>query len=97
MPLFLYHCESCDNTFEVLQKMNDDTPHCTKCDSNKVTRQVGQMSFVLKGEGWSKTGYCKTPTPINTDSKGSMAGFAHVADRNSGKSLGYVPTGVANI
>jgi len=94
MALFIYQCEKCKNVFEILQ-LSSKNPEikCSKCGSKNITKQIGNMSFILKGGGWSKTGYCKTPSVEGQ--KSTTAGFAHVADRNSGKSLGYIPTGVA--
>ncbi|MCK4507204.1 MAG: zinc ribbon domain-containing protein [Desulfuromonadales bacterium] len=31
MPLFEYHCESCDKTFEKLSKQQEETTPCPDC------------------------------------------------------------------
>ena len=98
MPLFLYQCDDCENTFETLIRDNhNDLIECPKCHGLHTKKQIGRMSFILKGDGWASTGYSKPPVPVNTDSKGTVAGFAHIADRKTGKSLGYKPTGVAEL
>ncbi len=39
MPLYGYRCESCGESFEVLQKSADaDNPSCPGCDSDRTVR-----------------------------------------------------------
>ena len=65
MPIYTYKCPECENTKDVLGKLDDDAPFCKKC-SHPVPRHYVQMEkvlgggfFKLKGGGWAKDGYCK--------------------------------------
>lgn len=76
MPIYEYHCDKCDNTFE------DWTPHiddqsekpCPKCGS-PAERIISHTSFVLKGGGWYVTdyGYRKGKTEDNKPVKGTAS------------------------
>jgi putative FmdB family regulatory protein len=63
MPLYDFKCISCDHIFEVVQKYSDDAPFCETC--NKKTKKIiSSTTFILKGDGWYKDGYCsKSPKP----------------------------------
>ena len=65
MPIYTYKCPECEDTKDVLGKMDDDAPFCKDC-SHPVPRHYVQMErvldggfFKLKGSGWAKDGYCK--------------------------------------
>ncbi|MEM0897393.1 MAG: zinc ribbon domain-containing protein [Verrucomicrobiota bacterium] len=60
MPNYDYHCEDCDQTFEVFQSMNDK--RLRKCPDNacggKVTRLIGTgAGIIFKGGGFYETDY----------------------------------------
>jgi putative FmdB family regulatory protein len=60
MPTYDYHCEKCDQTYEVFQSMKD--PHLKKCIQEgckgKVTRLLGSgAGLVFKGSGFYITDY----------------------------------------
>lgn len=60
MPTYEYHCEKCDQTFEVFQSMKDD--HLTACRDEacggKVRRLIGTGAGLLfKGSGFYITDY----------------------------------------
>lgn len=54
MPIYEYSCESCGNTVDVMQKVNDPGPaQCQSCGKQgTMKRVVSRTSFVLKGGGW---------------------------------------------
>ena len=62
MPIYEYQCKECDETIEVLQKINEPllTLHSdykqNKCDG-LLTKKISTTSFILKGSGWYKDGY----------------------------------------
>ncbi|MCP4213656.1 MAG: zinc ribbon domain-containing protein [bacterium] len=57
MPLYEYKCNTCDKTFEVLQKMNaDPLATCLYCQGG-VEKLISSSSFQLKGSGWYLTDY----------------------------------------
>ncbi len=41
MPIYEYECKSCNNTFELLQKLSDDATgiKCPKCQSDNTERR----------------------------------------------------------
>lgn len=57
MPIYEYRCQSCENTFEKLVKMNADAPPCPECGHTEVKKLVSASGFILKGSGWYKDHY----------------------------------------
>ncbi len=39
MPIYEYHCEPCEHTFETLIRGQGDTAHCPECGSIDVLKQ----------------------------------------------------------
>ena len=69
MPIYEYHCQSCDHQFEHMQKFSDpEVKNCPSCNKPKVQKIVSATSFHLKGSGWYATDYKKT----NTENKHSV-------------------------
>jgi putative FmdB family regulatory protein len=63
MPIYEYHCEKCNKTFERLQKISDASLcACPSCGSNSK-RQMSRNSFQLKGAGWYVTDYKNSSSP----------------------------------
>lgn len=62
-PIYEYQCPSCRRISEVLQKYGDPFPKCGDCEVKglpcEMQRGISQTSFILKGGGWSSTGYTK--------------------------------------
>ena len=60
MPTYEYHCESCGQTFDYFQSMNDarlDTCILDGCDG-KVKRLLGTgAGIIFKGSGFYETDY----------------------------------------
>ena len=57
MPLYEYHCKSCDKTFELRQKFSDaPASECPTCGGS-VEKLISQSGFSLKGGGWYGDGY----------------------------------------
>jgi putative FmdB family regulatory protein len=72
MPIYEYHCNSCDHDFEVIQKITDHPIRkCPKCGKMKAKRTISQTSFILKGSGWYVTDYAGGKSPSNHDSPSS--------------------------
>ncbi|MBX7149741.1 zinc ribbon domain-containing protein [bacterium] len=75
MPLYEYYCEGCKKNYEILQKISDKPlKKCEKC-GGKLTKQISESAFHLKGTGWYKTDYAgsssskkesKKPEPTET-------------------------------
>ena len=56
MPLYVFECNACGRTAEVLQKFGDKWPDCTEC-SKQMNKKVALTSFALRGDGWAKDNY----------------------------------------
>jgi putative FmdB family regulatory protein len=50
MPLFDFHCSSCDKTFEILVR-SDTVPTCPQCGSTAVDKCVSKPSEPGKSKG----------------------------------------------
>lgn len=64
MPIFEYHCESCDCEFEYLQlSANEPDPKCPTCCKAKVTRLISAGAVrpdgIPKGGGGFKAPACR--------------------------------------
>lgn len=58
MPIYEYHCGSCEHDFEVMQKIKTaPIKICPKCSQETVTRLVSAAGFQLKGTGWYATDF----------------------------------------
>ncbi|MGF1573051.1 MAG: FmdB family zinc ribbon protein [Sumerlaeia bacterium] len=59
MPTYVYHCNSCDKTFEANQRMSDKPLTSCGCGSEgTVERQMSAGSgIIFKGSGFYQTDY----------------------------------------
>jgi putative FmdB family regulatory protein len=48
MPLYEYHCKTCDNTFDKLQSMSSTGTDCPKCEQ-PAQRAISVFASVSKG------------------------------------------------
>lgn len=62
-PIYSNKCNDCDNIFESVQSMSDNTIQtCPKCKSINTNRFLNfQGSIVFEGTGWTPTHY---PRPL---------------------------------
>ena len=60
MPLYEYKCQSCGETFEVIQKFSDEPlkthPNC----GGEVERLISRSALKFKGSGWYVTDYASS-------------------------------------
>jgi len=63
MPTYDYVCDACEHRFETQQEMTaGPLKKCPECGKMKLRRLIsGGTGFILKGGGWYKDGYGKTP------------------------------------
>jgi putative FmdB family regulatory protein len=74
VPIYEYTCEKCGITNEIQHGISEKmSPKCPKC-GEVMERIISLNSFQLKGSGWYKTGYTKTP-----GDSGSKTGGAETA------------------
>jgi putative FmdB family regulatory protein len=87
MPLFTFVCKKCEYQFETLID-RDCYPKCPECGNDETEKQLPHIFFkVVGGETAARA---TTPTlRDNPDSVNVCARVAHIADKNTGESLGY--------
>jgi putative FmdB family regulatory protein len=49
MPLFEYHCDPCDLTFETLVRNTSELVHCPRCGGDEVKKQLSIPAAVHTG------------------------------------------------
>lgn len=65
MPFYEFHCEDCNEDFEIFShriidsESQSDEVSCEKCNSKNIKRKISQSQFQLIGSGWAKDNYTK--------------------------------------
>lgn len=60
MPIYDYHCQSCNKKFEVyVIKKDSDMIMCPNCKSNDVIRLMSTFTPIFHGSGFYQTDYVK--------------------------------------
>jgi len=68
MPTYVYHCSSCDATYEVDQRITaDPLTDCTQCDTGKVKRIIQPIAVMFKGSGFHINDYSASPAAAAAD------------------------------
>ncbi len=58
MPIYGYTCNSCEHSFDALQKMSDPKlVDCPECGEPSLRRLLSAPKFRLKGKGWYETDF----------------------------------------
>lgn len=73
MPIYEYHCDACDASYEVFQKMSDDPLEtCERC-GGKLRKVLFPVAIHFKGSGFYTTDYGKgSGRPVgNREARGS--------------------------
>ncbi len=68
MPIYEYHCDNCDTTFEKLIRSISKKPqeiHCPTCESIDVERLISSVAF-HKGGGGATAELSDDSTSIDT-------------------------------
>jgi putative FmdB family regulatory protein len=60
MPLYEYKCQSCGETFEVLQKFSDPALRVHEKCGGHVERLISTAALQFKGSGWYVTDYASS-------------------------------------
>ena len=57
MPLYEYHCDNCDETFELRRPMHasDDAAECPRCANQNVKRQISLFMAFTKSDSASQS------------------------------------------
>ena len=69
MPIYEYHCESCENDFEKLVLGGREPKDCPSCESDQVSRLVSAFSF-------KSAGSTRVPESASTASSSACGGCA---------------------
>jgi putative FmdB family regulatory protein len=59
MPLYDYHCDKCDQTFEVRQKFSDELLKVHEDCGGQLERLISAPALHFKGSGFYITDYAK--------------------------------------
>ena len=84
MPIYEYKCDLCNGMWEEIQKFSDEPlTVCKSCEKEGGVHKLvsGKMSFILKGEGWSKDGYSPIPSGTVLQSK-TVTGVTNTPVKN---------------
>ncbi|MCJ8347804.1 zinc ribbon domain-containing protein [bacterium] len=58
MPIYEYKCNSCDDTFEVMQSMSaKELDSCNLCQGEDVRKIIHAVGSIFKGSGFYTTEY----------------------------------------
>lgn len=88
MPIYEYHCESCDSNFEAIQKFSDaPLSECRKCGAGEVRKLLSAPAFRLKGGGWYETDF-KSGNQRNVARSDSDSGAGKSSDSKDSGSTG---------
>jgi putative FmdB family regulatory protein len=73
MPLYEYLCETCNETFEIIQKFADEPLQTHANCGGKVHRLLSPPALQFKGSGWYVTDYGRKNGSGSSPSKPSPA------------------------
>ena len=58
MPIYGYACNSCEHSFDALQKMSEPKlVDCPECSEPSLRKLLSAPKFRLKGKGWYETDF----------------------------------------
>lgn len=90
MPIYVYRCDQCQNSMEVLQKVSDAPPaECAHCGAQgQMTKVIAPVGVIFKGTGFHKNDYTATTSKgsASAPKSDSPAGEAKVGADTKGDS-----------
>ncbi len=87
MPTYQYRCRDCGHSFDIVQKMSDDTlTHCPKCGGD-LRKVFAPPAISFKGSGFYATDHGKKAKPSGGEKKkdGDSAGSGDSKDAGRSK------------
>ncbi len=71
MPTYVYHCSTCDKTYEIEQRITEDALTDCQCGGKRSMKRVIQpVAVAFKGAGFHINDYAAKPAPeSSTESK----------------------------
>jgi putative FmdB family regulatory protein len=73
MPLYDYKCHKCGKTYEVRQRISEDTLKTHEDCGGEVERLISAPALHFKGSGWYVTDYAKNGKSPSTTPKESSS------------------------
>lgn len=71
MPTYSYACTSCDNAFDIVQSMSEDSlTECPEC-KGRLRKLYNNVGVVFKGSGFYRTDSRSTSSSSTSTSSGS--------------------------
>jgi putative FmdB family regulatory protein len=70
MPIYEYHCDPCDHTFETLIRGQGDVAHCPRCGGIDLVKQFSVPAAAQTGHSSSSLPICAS----GNDSQGCGPG-----------------------
>jgi len=61
MPLFEYHCDSCDKQVEILVR-NREQPHCPDCGTDRLQKLLSAPARPASGDSLPIASSCPPPS-----------------------------------
>ena len=55
MPKYVYHCNECDNNFEVVHGMTEEQECCDLCSVSSDIYRVPQMLYIKTSESYNSS------------------------------------------
>ena len=86
MPTYEYRCRDCGHSFDIVQKMSDDTlTHCPKCGGD-LRKVFAPPAISFKGSGFYATDHGKKAKPSGGEKKkdGDSGGSGSAGDSEDG-------------
>lgn len=84
MPTYEYQCRECAHTFEVVQRMSDESLEtCPDCNQDTLHKLISAVGFQLKGTGWYETDFKNSGKPPAKKVDGGDDGAAGTGDKST--------------
>lgn len=80
MPLYEYHCQECDERFEVIQRFSDKPLTLCRLCGGSLKKLISAPAVQFKGSGWYVTDYAGKG---GGKDKGGESGSSSSADSGS--------------
>jgi len=99
MPLYEYKCESCDKTFEVIQKFSDAPLEVHDECGGRVIRLISPSALQFKGSGWYVNDYARSGNGSgkgNKDAKKESTGSTDSSAKTETKSSSTTPASTSD-
>lgn len=74
MPIYEFHCEHCDKTFEFLTFRRDEIPRCPTCHGERVAKKMSACCFTGKNAAGETVSRAAGTSSCSSCSASSCAG-----------------------